>query len=308
MNSTFKRCIVFLCLISCYFESSGQEHKHLPYPSFKGHVVVDSNFTLFYVEKHEQAAFVAYELAIKDAFSLTERTDDFRIDTRIPTGSATLEDYRGSGYDRGHQIPAGDAKASTRDMSATFVLSNMSPQLPDFNRRTMRLWETLVRDLLKKEERLYVVTGPIFKDNLGSIGVNKVTVPGYYYKVLLDLTPPMKMVAFILPHKEGLSTDFWNYTVSVDSVETLTGIDFFREMNKELQEELESQDRSIEWGIKELLWDKSISSDNYTTSTNASEVIIKSQCMGIAKSTGQRCKITSTNEEGYCRYHTNQAN
>ena len=62
----------------------------------------------------------------------SERTENFRPDPAVPSGSAQLNDYKNSGYDRGHLCPAGDMTFNEQAMSETFYLSNMSPQEPAF--------------------------------------------------------------------------------------------------------------------------------------------------------------------------------
>lgn len=105
-------------------------------------------------------------------------------------------------------------------------MSNMSPQKPAFNRGIWKDLEALVRHFAIKEEKI-VVTGPILsKEKTLTIGANKVTVPTHYYKVILDLTPPRKMIGFILPN-EGSDKPLAAFAVTVDEVEKATGLDFF---------------------------------------------------------------------------------
>lgn len=86
------------------------------------------------------------------------RTDNFRPDPLVETGSASLADYKGSGYDRGHLAPAGDMKWSQKVMSESFFMSNMSPQTPGFNRGIWRSLESLVRTWAAENEDIYVVS------------------------------------------------------------------------------------------------------------------------------------------------------
>lgn len=90
---------------------------------------------LGYIEYHEQPAWVIYHMTYEEAITKTAKRDDnFREDPEVPTGSATLADYRGSGYDRGHLASAADMAFSIRTMDDSFYMSNMSPQQPAFNR------------------------------------------------------------------------------------------------------------------------------------------------------------------------------
>lgn len=170
----------------------------------------------------------------------TKRTDRFRSDPKIPTGSATTADYRRSGYDRGHLAPAADMAFSVQTMTDSFFMSNMSPQKPAFNRGIWKELEALVRYFAITEGKIVVVTGPILpKEKTITIGANRVTVPTHYYKVIFDLTPPRKMIGFILPN-EGSNEPLAAFAVTVDAVEKATGLDFFSKVPKEKQERLES--------------------------------------------------------------------
>ncbi|MDO6738046.1 DNA/RNA non-specific endonuclease [Wenyingzhuangia sp. 2_MG-2023] len=212
-------------------------------PSAKNKVYQYRYFTLEYNEEHEQASWVYYLLTSDFINGTAKRKDNFREDPNITTKSATLSDYKKSGYDRGHLCPAGDMKLNKTSMSETFYMSNMSPQLPGLNRGEWKRLESKVRKWAIEEDSLLIVTGPIFKNNLGYIGKEKVTIPGYYYKVIYDITPPQKMTAFILPHIQKLNP-YFKYQTSVDKVEDMTGIDFFSFLNDDIEASLEV---NIQW-------------------------------------------------------------
>lgn len=190
-------------------------------------IIMREHYALSYLEEHEQAEWVAYELTVEEVQGTAERTDDFREDPEVPTGSAALKDYYRSGYDRGHLAPAGDMKFSEEAMSESFYMSNMSPQKPAFNRGIWRELEEEVRELVVENGRLYVVTGPVFGNKSQKIGENGVSIPESYYKVLLDYTEPeVKAIAFLLPNA-GSKKDLYDFAATIDSVEQVTGIDFF---------------------------------------------------------------------------------
>jgi endonuclease G len=191
-------------------------------------ILTYTGFHLGYNERFEQAAWVAYVLTREEVERGTvARTDNFRADTTVATGSATPADYRNSGFDRGHLAPAGDMKWSPQAMSQSFLMSNMSPQLAAFNRGIWRRLETEVRNWAIKKDSIYVITGPLFADGDSLIGENGVGIPGYYFKVLVDLSPPdHDMIAFLLPHSRA-SGELLRFAIPVDSLELLTGYDFF---------------------------------------------------------------------------------
>ncbi len=162
----------------------------------------------------------------------------------VASGSAKPSDYVKSGYDRGHLCPAGDMTQSVEAMSETFYMSNMSPQVPGFNRG---IWKSLEEQVRKwgKEEQIHVVTGPVFENEKGKIGESRVTIPGYYYKVIYS--PVRKqMIAFVLPNEKS-NKKFTDHIVSVDSVENFTGIDFFVHLPDTLENRLEAKSDYMKW-------------------------------------------------------------
>lgn len=183
-----------------------------------------------YSEIHEQPLWVTYKLTADELDQKrTGRTDDFREDPRIRTRSALPEDYKGSGYDRGHLAPAADMSWNKDVMSESFYMSNMSPQKPDCNRGIWVELESQIRDFARREKEIFVVTGPVFYEgkSVRSIGsVNRISVPHAYYKVVYDLTPPCKMIGFIIPN-EGTWKGLKWFAVPVEKVEKVTGLTFF---------------------------------------------------------------------------------
>ena len=215
-------------------------------PISEGEQVEHNYYKLAYSEENEQAIWVFYCLTHDLVSGQVERTDDFREDPLVSTTSATLNDYKGSGYDRGHLCPAASMSYNETSMSESFFMSNMSPQVPSCNRGKWKSLETAVRNWVLTEDTLWVVSGPIFKDDLGKIGENEVTIPGYYYKVIFDPTGTQKMIGFIMPNAK-MSNEIDFYAVSVDKVEQETGIDFFPGLNDEIETELESKFDFAEW-------------------------------------------------------------
>jgi len=216
-----------------------------PAVSTGNQLVIHRHFALSYSEKHEQAEWVAYELTVDELNSARqERFDYFSPDHKITTRSAVHRDYSGSGYTRGHLAPAADMAHDPVAAEECFFMSNISPQEKAFNNGIWRELEEQVRDWARKNRRLYVVTGPILNQGIrGKIGKNRVSVPSLFYKVLLDYTPPdFKGIAFLLPN-ESSERKLQEYAYPIDSVEALTGINFFTKL--ESPGEMESLENSI---------------------------------------------------------------
>jgi endonuclease G len=224
------------------------EQPELPAPG-QNEIVAHTAYTLSYSETHEQAEWVAYVLTADNAASeLVERTDDFREDSSVSTGSAALSDYSGSGYDRGHLMPAGDCRWDETVMSESFFMSNMSPQDPQFNRVRWRFLESQVRQWAIDHGGLYIVTAGVLTDDLPSIGENEVAVPEYYYKVIVDMDIT-KGIAFYMPNTNLNDSQIQNFFTTIDSVEMHTGIDFFPWLSAEDELTIESRTDTSEWGF-----------------------------------------------------------
>ena len=265
-------------------------------PSSDGQVVTHSYYSLSYDEQHEQAEWVYYKLTPAMISGSAKRADDFRPDNKIKTQSATLSDYAGSGYDRGHLCPAASMSINAKAMSESFYLSNMSPQHPSFNRGAWKNLEELVRQWAAQEKEVYVVTGPIFKNNKGQIGKSQVTVPGYYYKVVY-VPADKKMIGFVMPN-EKIGNNLASYVEDINEIEILTGINFFPQLNDSLENALEADSDVTEWEFAKSSYTAKAPA-NKVSSTNAVSV----QCRGISKSTGKRCKNKTKSSTGYCHIH-----
>ena len=205
-------------------------------PKAKGELVKHSHYQLDYNESHEQPNWVYYVLTRKGIEGKAERGNNFKSDPKVSTGSADKADYKGSGYDRGHLCPAADMRNSQLAMDESFFMSNMSPQHPSFNRGIWKMCEMLVRSSLV--DTLYVITGAIFRENKGVIGNNKVTVPGYFYKVIYDKRKS-KMVAYVIPN-DKTTKPLSSFRKSVDYIESLIGIDLFYQLTDDVEHKLES--------------------------------------------------------------------
>ncbi|MDW8295380.1 MAG: DNA/RNA non-specific endonuclease [Raineya sp.] len=219
----------------------------IPKSPYNDEIIRHTYFTLAYVEEHEQARWVAYKMTAKNLErNVTRSQEVFYPDKKVSTGSALPLDYAGSGFDRGHLAPAGDFTGNETMMHETFVMSNISPQYPLFNRETWRLLEEKVRDWGEKKGDLYIVTGPILKGNMPKIGKkNKISVPPAYYKVILCLQEE-RGIAFIVPNVNR-KENYRKYQVSIDEVEKETGLDFFHLLPDELEERIESANTTEGW-------------------------------------------------------------
>lgn len=210
-----------------------------------------NGFQLCYRESYEDAEWVAYVLTRDELNAVTERSNKFHADKEISTGSATPSDYTNSGYDRGHLAPAADLVWSEESMNDSFLMSNMTPQAPDFNRGMWKSLEEQVRSWAQEFGEVVVVTGPILEKDASEykkIGKNQVAVPEYFYKVLLaqDSSGVKIGTAFILPNSK-CEGSIWDYSVSIDDVEKRTNLDFFSLLDDSLENQIEANTNFNEW-------------------------------------------------------------
>ena len=247
VNKVYNYLLVIIVTISSnlWSQSIG-----LPYYTQSDQIIFHTAYTLKYSEQHEQASWVAYTLKSSHTSGTVGRTDDFRIDYKVKTGSASLSDYKGSGYDRGHLAPAGDMKWSSTAMSESFYMSNMSPQHPSFNRGIWKKLEGSVRNWADDNGEIHVVTGPILNEHFSTIGYNGVSIPNYYYKVILDYKEPeIKGIGFILPNQKS-SSSLKSFAVSIDEVERKTGINFYHSLPDGIENQIESTIDISKWSFK----------------------------------------------------------
>ncbi len=219
--------------------------------STTGQVVKHHAFSLSYNEKHEQAEWVAYSLDGNKLRDVKRKRPYFEVDNAVKTGSASWRNYRKSGYDKGHLCPAGDRELDFKLYKETFLTSNISPQKHSFNAGIWNRLEQKTRYWAKKYKHLYVITGGILTDtNMKTIGSENVTVPNYFYKILLDYTKPeIKAIAFLMPHQKS-DEPLYKFVVSIDEIEEKTGIDFFPNLPDELEDKLEKSKDYKNWSFR----------------------------------------------------------
>lgn len=202
-------------------------------------IITHTGFSLYFNPTYKQPHWVAYSLTLEKSIKAAERTDRFKPDPKITSGTATNKDYARSGYDRGHLAPAADMSWSEKAMAESFYFSNISPQVPAFNRGVWKRLEERVRQWALQDSTIYIVTGPVLKAGLPTIGENHVAVPEQFYKVLLLYKPgKMQGIGFILPN-EGSTLSLTQYAVSIDSVEQVTGLNFFHNLPDNEEDEIE---------------------------------------------------------------------
>ncbi len=207
-------------------------------------------YSLSYNRSKATANWVAWRLD-SSWIGSADRQDDFRPDPALPAGwyQVTTTDYTGSGYDRGHLTPSADRTRSIEDNSATFLMTNIMPQLAANNQGAWEDFESYCRTLAQAGQEVYIVAGP--SGNIGTIAGGRIVVPQVTWKVALVLpngtndlqriSKATRTIAIIVPNQAPLNINAgWReFRVPVDAVENLTGYNFFNQIPKITQEIIE---------------------------------------------------------------------
>jgi endonuclease G len=181
----------------------------------------------------------------------TPRQDDFRADTTLPAGWYQVQatDFSGSGFDRGHMCPSGDRTITVTANSATFLMTNMIPQLPANNQGVWANLESYSRTLVSQGNELYIISGGQGLQYF--IANGHVAVPAQTWKVIIVLpvgsndvsrvNTSTRTIAVVIPNSGTIGTDWRAYRVSVDQVEAITGFDFFSNVPADIQAVIEGR-------------------------------------------------------------------
>jgi len=199
----------------------------IPYgqPSVKAGdtVVCRAAYELAFNPNTHTPDWVAWTLTPDHAIGCVARTNAFAADQSLPA-SAKPSDYAASGYDQGHLANDADMSWDPQVEHESFLMSNMSPQLPSVNRGTWKNLESASRAWVYSTKHPHTE----YAGNFGgtkTIGADKVVVPDYLFKIVTD-DVTKKSYAFLFPHKDGLNSDYTQYQVTVADIEKLTGMTF----------------------------------------------------------------------------------
>jgi endonuclease G len=187
------------------------------------------------------------------------RQDDFRPDATLPAGWYQVQSssYSGSGFDRGHLCPSADRSSTVADNSATFLMTNMTPQAPRLNQQTWANLEDYTHTFLNSGNEVYVIAGSYGRGGTGSNGYastldqGRVTVPAHCWKVVVILptgaddasrvSASTRVIAVDMPNDNAISTTWGSYRTSVDAIEAATGYDILSAVPSASQQTIEAR-------------------------------------------------------------------
>lgn len=206
-------------------------------------------YALSYNRDNGEANWVSWHLD-NSWLGSAPRQNDFRNDTTLPAGWYQVQstDYSGSGFDRGHMCPSADRTITVAANSATFLMTNMIPQLPANNQITWANLESYCRTLVTQGNELYIISGGQGLQYF--IANGHVAVPAQTWKVIIVLTngtndvgrvtTSTRTIAVVMPNSGSIGSDWRAYRVSVDQVEAITGFDFFSNVSPSIQNVIEA--------------------------------------------------------------------
>lgn len=184
------------------------------------------NYAVNYRVDTKTAEYVVERPTVPSIKGPAKRQDNFHPDTSLPKQyQSAIADYNKSGYDKGHLAPAGDNTTNNIIMSESFALSNMVPQNPSNNRIIWNHLETKIRNLVLAGHEVYVASGTYYQPIYKTVGINKVGVPDFLWKVVHDKTTG-KVIAFLIPNIALNVKDLPKFVISVSELENLTKLNF----------------------------------------------------------------------------------
>ena len=218
-----------------------------PLSSISEQILEKSSYIVSYNKDTKIPNWVAWHLTVNHTDGPVRRISNFYEEESVASPRATLEDYRGSGWSRGHMCPAGDNKWSEMGMYDSFSLVNVCPQNASLNSGIWNVIEIDCRRWANRFGDVYIVCGPILMNKEHeTIGINKVVVPEAFFKVILCLQRKPKAIGFVVKNNEGKKKKD-QFVNTVDEVEKITGIDFFPNLPDDIEEKVEAYANLDDW-------------------------------------------------------------
>ena len=207
-------------------------------------ILYRKSYAVSYNKQTKQPNWVAWHLTKDHTYGNLERPPRaFHDDEDVPNSTHYYDYNKSKQYDRGHLCPAGDNKWDEDAMYETFLMSNVCPQYHDLNSGVWNDIEIKCREWARQEGDVYVVAGPYFypnKRNRELIGGSKIPVPDAFFKVVLSNKHKGKGIGFLCENRHG-SSNLNDYSMTIDEIEQMTGIDFFPALPDEMENRVESE-------------------------------------------------------------------
>jgi endonuclease G len=260
------------------------------------HFVKHTFYEIGFENKYHLPAYTFYSLT-REHLQLAnlDRKGSFVKDPELNFPQAKGKDYSASGFDKGHMVPCEDMSFSETAMKETFYYSNCAPQTTELNRGEWKVLEELARTWGKEYGEVVVISGPVFEPNLQTMGEDRIPIPKLFYKIILrHELQTYKTIAFLMPNSSSALSELKNYVCNVDSVEKITGLDFFYDLPDNIEAQFESIYILNDWDFS-----------HHVKTKNETDTIktIPTQCIAKTKK-GTRCKKMATSSNSLCNLHS----
>ena len=235
-------------LVSCAQRQEVRVEEGVERPApIEGEIVLEKKtYTVSYNQETRCPNWVAWKLTAEHTDGPYKRANFYEEDD-VPEPRATLRDYKGSGWSRGHMCPAGDNKWDSEAMAESFSLVNVCPQNARLNSGVWNSIEMDCRKWARKYGEVYVVCGPVYLNKAHeAIGPNEVVVPEAFFKVVLCLKGKPKAIGVVVKNTEGAKKKDLYYN-TIDQVERITGYDFFPSLPDDIEKKVEARANIREW-------------------------------------------------------------
>lgn len=274
MNKFFGFVVTMLFLIPMI----GQDNSYLPVGGAFDRVLIQKGYIVGFDDDLKLPEWVAYYLEKSELKAVTKRDDLFQFHPDVPEKFQNSPySFRGSGYDRGHMAPSADLCWSVSAMYESFYMTNMAPQLAAFNRGVWKETEELTRNWARHYNGVYVISGSVFQPYTLSMPTGSgVEIPKQFFKIIFR-EEDSEAIAFLFENKK-LSGNPRKYITNINTIEELTGLDFFSEFEDEKEERIESKSDASKWKFN------------------------IGQCFGTTQK-GTRCKRKVSGGNKYCYQH-----
>lgn len=257
---TFAAIAIFVC-VSEYFRSNAEPVAtkapaevnalmKVAIPDETPEILCDyTGFTVSFNPSWHVPNYVAWELLASEVDGENTRGEhNFAADNDV-YGCASLNDYRRSGFDRGHMAPAADMKWSAEAMRDCHLLTNIVPQDHSLNSGRWNSLENKCRSLAQRDSALIIICGPVLSDQIQRTIGNGVAVPERFFKVVFaPYANPPRAVAWVMPNR-AVRESLGSMAMTVDQLEEITGFDFFAALPDELEQQVESTMHLRDWNL-----------------------------------------------------------
>lgn len=215
------------------------------------YLIIKDEYAHAHWDDYGTARWVSYHLEDDDIDTYTSTSNYFKVDPALPAAAykPSHGDYTSSGYDRGHLCASADRTESVTANSNTYYITNIIPQDPENNNGPWKGLETYLRDLVQNDNKeVYVIAGGW--GSKGTIASGNINVPAHVWKTALILdegtndlsrvNSATRIITVSIPNEATVKYTEWeDYRISTDSLESLTGYNFYNHLSTTLQQTLE---------------------------------------------------------------------